>query len=245
MGDGVNDREPISILITRPLKSQQITLARGLGLNPICIPTLEFSYPENWESTNSRLTKFKPDAFAFTSKHGVEGFSRLSSGYQVTSSAGVIYAVGPSTADRLKKKGWDVHIPEKHNALVLADMIIDEMKSGKIAWLCGNRRRMEFQGRLVNSGFDVLPLVVYNTLSHSEEIDLKGIKAMAFYSPSAVEAFLEENMIPGIPAFAIGPTTAATLREAGFPEVIESADTKTEALLQSIADYYNIANKQA
>lgn len=245
MGDGVNDREPISILVTRPLKPEQITLARGLGLEPICIPALEFSYPENWESTNTQLTKFKPDAFVFTSKHGVDGFFRFSSEYRVTPFSGVVYAVGPSTADRLEKSGWDVHVPEKHNAQALADLIIDEMKTGKIAWFCGNRRRTEFQGRLSNSGFDVLPLVVYNTLSHSEEIDMKGIKAMAFYSPSAVEAFLEENMIPGIPVFAIGPTTATTLREAGFPEIIESVDTKTDVLLQSIADYYNIANKQA
>ncbi len=245
MSEGVNDRKHISILVTRPLKPQQITLARRLGLEPTCIPTLGFSYLQNWNSTHAQLTEFKPDSIAFTSKHGVEGFLRYSSEFQLTCSSEVVYAVGLSTAQRLTTAGWNVHIPEKHNALGLANLIIDEMKTGKIAWFCGNRRRSEFEDKLANSGFQVLPLVVYKTVAHSEAIDMHGINGLVFYSPSAVEAFLKENMIPGLPAFAIGPTTASALHQAGFHEVIESADTKTEALLQSIADYYKIANKTA
>ena len=236
------DKELIPVLITRQLNQNYLQLARKLGLKPTCTPVLQFDYPEQWEEIHTNLSKFNPDALAFTSKHGVEGYRRYSLDFPVSSSGKEVYAVGPSTAEQLFKIGLNAHVPGLHNAAALARFIIDETGTGKIAWFCGNRRREEFENLLFDAGFDVLPVVAYHTRANSKTVDLDEYRALAFYSPSAVEAFQEGHEIPDLPAFSIGPTTSSALKEAGFGEIIESSDTKTVALLHSIADYYSIAN---
>ena len=240
--DSSRDQEFIPVLVTRQLNQNQLRQAEDLGLKLTCSPVLEFNYTEQWEEIHTRVSKLNPDALAFTSKHGVEGYRRYSLDFPVSSSGKEVYAVGPSTAEKLFEIGLNAHVPEVHNAVSLARFIIDEMKTGKIAWFCGNRRREEFENILCDAGFEVQPVVAYQTHANPEIADLDNYRALVFYSPSAVEAFLEEHEIPGLPAFAIGPTTALALRDAEFGEIIESSDTKTEALLQSIADYYSITN---
>jgi len=236
------DQELIPVLVTRQLSRNQLGLARELGLQPTCSPVLQFDYPEQWEAIHSTLSKFNSDALAFTSKHGVEGYRRYSLDFPVSSSGKEVYAVGPSTAEQLFNIGLNAHVPELHNAAALARFIIDEMGTGKIAWFCGNRRREVFDSLLSDAGFEVLPVVAYQTHANPEIADVDRYRALVFYSPGAVEAFLEEHEIPDLPVFAIGPTTASVLKDAGFGEIIESSDTKTEVLLQNIADYYSIPN---
>ena len=240
--DSSRDQELIPVLITRQLSQNQLSLAGELGLKPTCTPVLQFDYPEQWEEIHTNLSKFSPDVLAFTSKHGVEGYRRYSLDFPVSSSGKEVYAVGPSTAEKLFTIGLNAHVPELHNAVALARFIINKMETGKVAWFCGSRRRDEFENLLSDAGFDVLPVVAYHTHANPEIVDLDTYRALVFYSPSAVEAFLEEYEIPELPVFAIGPTTASALQDAGFSEIIESSDTKTEALLQSIADYYSFAN---
>ncbi len=241
--ENFRDQRLIPVLVTRQLNQNQLELARKLGLKLSCNPILQFDYPKQWEEIHTNLSKFNPDALAFTSKHGVEGYRRYSLDFPVSSSGKVVYAVGPSTAEQLFKTGLNAHVPELHNAAALARFIIDEMGTGKIAWFCGNRRREEFENLLSDAGFEVLAVVAYQTLANPEIADVDRYRALVFYSPSAVEAFLGEHEIPDLPVFAIGPTTALALRDAGFSEIIESDDTKTETLLKSIADYYSIANR--
>ena len=240
--ESFRDQELIPVLITRQLTQNQLKLARELGLKPTCISVLHFDYPEQWEVIHTNLSKFNPDVLAFTSKHGVEGYRRYSLDFPVSSSGKEVYAVGPSTAEKLFTIGLNAHVPELHNAASLARFIINKMKIGKVAWFCGNRRRDEFENLLSDAGFDVLPVVAYHTQANPEIVDVGRYRALVFYSPSAVMAFLEEHDTPDLPVFAIGPTTASALKDTGFSEIIESSDTKTEALLQTIADYYSIAN---
>ncbi len=237
MKEDVLARNGIPVLITRPLKPEDKALAHRLGLHPICRPVLRFEYQEEWKDIRLQWQQFDADALAFTSRHGVEGFRRFTLQIPVEATRMPCYAVGPGTGETLSKAGLDARIPGEHNGLALARMIIKDRLSSRVAWFCGDRRRKAFQDHLHSKGLAVLPVVVYRTAAEASPMDLDGIRAVVFYSPGTVEAFLDENPVPDLPAFAIGPVTAAALRDAGFPEIHTSDDARTATLLYSVAGY--------
>src|SRR4051812_13888324 len=64
---------------------------------------------------------------------------------------------------------------------------------------------------------------------------LDGIAALLFTSANGVRAFAGLSDRRDLPAFAVGPATAAALSEAGFPRV-ETASGNVEALATLVAE---------
>ena len=68
--------------------------------------------------------------------------------------------------------------------------------------------------------------------------DPRGIDAVTFASPSAVEAFVRLGGVAGaVPAVVIGPTTAEAARSAGFP-VAGTAEPETAGGLVAALEKY-------
>ena len=77
--------------------------------------------------------------------------------------------------------------------------------------------------------------VISIVMKHEAAPDLAGVAALAFTSANGVRAFLPHvSAARQLPAFAVGPQTAAQLRAAGF-ETVRVASGDVVALAQTIA----------
>ena len=63
--------------------------------------------------------------------------------------------------------------------------------------------------------------------------------AVLFFSPSAVRSFFSANTVPdNVICFAVGGTTARTVREYGSYTVVTSASPSQEKMMEIVFDYF-------
>lgn len=108
----------------------------------------------------------------------------------------------------------------------------------EVFFFCGDQRRDELPQRLRQQDIKVNELVVYKTTEtpHKMEHPYDGI---VFFSPSAVHSFFRVNNISdGVSLFAIGETTADTIRTYTSNQTIISQSTDKSTLILQVIDYY-------
>lgn len=154
--------------------------------------------------------------------------------------AGPIWAVGEATAAWARRLGPDVRGAEAGTARALADRIVADAPAGTVLFPCGQRRREALPARLAAAGIPVREIRVYTTALRPGPL-LGGSPqpgadvAVAFFSPSGVEAALADPSFPWAARLAaIGPTTAAALRDAGAAPAVAATPTPA-ALLAALA----------
>jgi uroporphyrinogen-III synthase len=232
-----------NILVTRPLSEAQLELASGLGLNPVIVPAIDITFRENWSSVQQTIDSTKNPVFVFTSKNGVKAIEQFLEHGGTLSGDIPIYAVGQKTAERLSNSGFSSKTPNEQNGTGLAQLILEDILSGKLAadssilHFCGNKRRDEFRQFLNDSDIDVRDIVVYKTELNKMNIPNKPFEALLFYSPSAVQAFrnsggFRNKSLPEL--IAIGPTTAEELSVEAGKHVHISPEPDTEVFLRFV-----------
>lgn len=87
--------------------------------------------------------------------------------------------------------------------------------------------------RLRALGFEPVVAPLIETRRLAPDLDLSGVAALAFTSAAGVTAFAALSPERSLPVYAVGEATAATVREAGFADVI-SADGDVAALARRI-----------
>lgn len=233
-----------NILVTRPLSETQLELASGLGLNPIIVPAIDITFREKGSSIQQTIDDTENPVFIFTSKNGVRAIEQfLEHGGKLPGDA-PIYTVGQKTAECLSNSGFSSKSPNEQNGTGLAQLILQDMLSGKLAadssilHFCGNKRRDEFRQFLNDSDIEVRDIVVYKTELNNMKIPNKPFEALLFYSPSAVQAFRKSGGFRKQPLpelFAIGPTTAEELSIESGNHVHISPEPDTDVFLQFVA----------
>lgn len=225
----------MNVLFTRELSDKETGLAKSLGLLPQILPLIE-SHPLSYEAILQECPDFWDRVFstqsvAFTSQHAVnslfdENFSNPQNLHQFKLNTTQlleilkkkpVYTVGEATADALDKFGIMARFPEDYNGSNLAEMMLHDGVNASVLHFCGDIRRKEFKESMLNAGISVDEIVVY----HKKEAvvnDLHQIEksdAIAFYSPSAVEAFWNRGFQERFRGkyYAIGQTTGNALRE--------------------------------
>ena len=139
------------------------------------------------------------------------------------------------------------------SAAALADTIIAQWNNGEqegnpgrvgdklreVYFFCGDQRRDELPEKLREQAIGVNELVVYSTIRTPHRIE-QVYDGIVFFSPSAVHSFFPENSIPaGTVLFAIGQTTADTIRAYTLNQTILSGSPEKEALIRQVINYYN------
>ena len=110
----------------------------------------------------------------------------------------------------------------------------------EVFFFCGDQRRDELPEKLLQDGLRVNECVVYRTkrTPHKVEAVYDGV---IFFSPSAVHSFFTANELPASTLlFAIGETTANTIRSYTSNRVLLSGSPEKEALIRQVIDHYNI-----
>lgn len=231
------------ILVTRKLSDEDIRLAGKIGLDLQIDPVLDFEFI-NIKSEFLKLLNTKIiDALVFTSRNGVLGFQKLFADIPVDVKKLRVFAVGKKTAGQLQKIDLKAIIPDESNARGLARLITEDGEVKSVIHICGNKRRNELSQMVTEAGKKVYELIVYKTL-RNPDISIShemNAEAILFYSPGAVEAFLDnhDNGVLDMPVFAIGSTTAEAMQNSGFRHIFIADETSTESLLKKVKDFFN------
>jgi uroporphyrinogen-III synthase len=112
-----------------------------------------------------------------------------------------------------------------------------------ITFFCGTQRRNELPLTLREHKIALVEIPVYETITHSKKIE-SDYDGIMFFSPSAVEIFFSNNTTSNAAVlFAIGETTAASIKQYSSNKVITSSFPAKEALLDTVVYYFNTINR--
>lgn len=228
----------ISILSTRPLDD---SLIREAGEMDIEVDVLSFIETETIHTTEVQQeienALLQSSAVVFTSMNAVEAVANELDGQQPDWK---IYSIGTTTSRLVKKYfGEEAIAGIANSATELADLIVDEGEDDEIIFFCGDQRRDELPGILRNNDIDVNEIVVYETIAVPHKVD-KQYQGILFFSPSAVESFFSNNKIEASSVlFAIGNTTANTLKKYSNNKIIISDEPGKENLMRKMMEYFS------
>ena len=128
-------------------------------------------------------------------------------------------------------------VAEADNATALAQKIIESGVT-EVVYFCGNKRREELPTILKNAGVTVHEVVVYETIE-TPTIATTEIDAVLFFSPSAVQSFFSVNQLnDNTVCFAIGQTTADSVKDFSNNKIIAPESPSQEMMLASVNFFF-------
>lgn len=145
------------------------------------------------------------------------------------------FCVGLKTKALLEKNGFKVLVYKEYGA-DLAEIITSIYCAESFTFFCGNIRRDKLPNMLIKNNITFNEIVVYETILKPYKIEQK-IDALLFFSPSAVNSYLESNKITNEICFCIGTTTAKALENRTKNIVIASQPT-VENVINEVIHYY-------
>jgi uroporphyrinogen-III synthase len=211
---------------------------------------IEPADPAEWERHRRAIGTF--DWIVFTSAHAVEVLADA----LPTPAHARIAAVGASTAEALRERGWPVDLTGRGNGAegLLGPLAEAGVGGRRVLHPTSSRALSTLSDGLERLGAEVVRFTAYHTVGATLDvadcrswISRRGIGAVTFTSPSAVIEL--ERALGGVdfarlladaPALAIGPTTAHELETRAVTPVVASVHTlrglalACEARLRSI-----------
>lgn len=159
----------------------------------------------------------------------------------------LVAAVGAGTAAALAAAGLspDLTGEEGATALVTAMAARESLRGARILFPASDRAREEGPAALAAAGADVTKVIAYRILARAaaaEELRAArmdpAVHALTFTSPSAVAALGPREGTPTCRIAAIGPTTAAALRDLGWTDLVVAPEPGFPSLARALADAF-------
>ena len=168
----------------------------------------------------------------FTSVNGVESFFK--NGFKANENFAEknyskIYCVGKKTKLHLRKYGFGV-FKTKKNAKELSEFIIENCAKESFVHFCGNLAMDILQKKLPLQNIGYRKVVVYDTELIYPKLEAKH-DAIAFFSPSGVRSFVQNNPLDFKYIFSIGETTSLEISKHTSQKVFTGKDNDLNALL--------------
>jgi uroporphyrinogen-III synthase len=229
----------ISILSTRPITNFLAEQAANTGVD---IHQLEFIRTEPLlTSAKAALLREIPiqATLVFTSTNAVEALYQLTREYHIEMPAwSRAFCMEGRTRTSVSALFPTLTIAATaHSALDLAEEIL-RFKIPKVYFICGNLRRNELPELLKEKNIVVNELELYRTYDTPVKVD-QDFDGLVFFSPSAVSSFFSMNQIPAITTcFAIGDTTARTIREFTSNAILVSDKPRQDNIISMIIKHY-------
>jgi uroporphyrinogen III methyltransferase/synthase len=247
----------IRVLLTRPREDVESLRAnlQVLGAQVYCLPTISIRPTTDSAEVAEALGRLvEYDWIAFTSRNAVRVvFDWLQAYNRLPIPALKVAAVGPRTADELRLRGvTPCCVPAEASGQALASAMRAAGMSGASVLLpLGNLAGDDLRKALERAGASVASIRVYETApaqptdNVAREALLRGeMDVVALASPSAfrnlvsMQANQVGDALRGTHLVAIGPTTAAAVRAAGYgPSAIAGRHT-TDGLVEAILGVY-------
>ncbi|MGG9960392.1 uroporphyrinogen-III synthase [Ferruginibacter sp. SUN106] len=227
----------IAILCTRPLNTILVKEAAAKG---ITIDELSFIETEPVQTIEVQQeieqALLLSSTIVFTSMNAVEAVAAWKDEQQPDWN---IYSIGTTTHKLAEEYfGADKIAGTANSAAELANVIAGDRFIDEVIFFCGDQRRDELPDILRQNNVEVNEITVYQTIAVPHKITT-AYHGILFFSPSAVESFFSNNKIPEQTIlFAIGNTTAATIKKFTNNKIIISDAPGKENLVQRMMEYF-------
>jgi len=231
------------------------------GAVVLLLPAVTFADPQDAELLDGAIRSL--DTFhwlLFTSQNAVKFFAKrrrilgaLPRDAAAASSQPLVAAVGPATAEVAVKEGFRVeYVARQFRGVLLAEELGPRLAGKRVLLPRSNLASADLPAALRAHGAEVVDVVAYHTgvpesYDHSvaDSIRRGEVDVISFLSPSAFHRLAEEvgpetlrRHSGQVVLAAIGPVTAAAIREAGLPVEIEPREATSSALVAAIAGYF-------
>ncbi len=249
------------VVVTRALEQAQEMLAQlgQSGAEVLLLPTLAFRAPQNTAPLDEAIGKCDGfDWILFTSRNAVRFFCARCRALGLEPPSGYttrpqIAAVGPATAEAARQEGMRVaRVAARFLAQGLVEELRSEVAGAKILLPRSDKAGEELPVALRSLGAVVTEVVAYETGAPAapdrkllDRILVGDVDVVTFASPSAFDNFLEmagpdrvRKQAGSFALAAIGPVTAAAIRDAGFPVAIEADEATADGLVAALAAYF-------
>lgn len=233
----------ISILCTRPLSQNLLDIAHQNGFE---IETISFIKTEPIVSPRltNRIHNFSkgPVTAIFTSVNAAEAVISELKGVKPSWK---IFCIGNTTRNTLIQYfGEDAIVGFAYSAAPLADLIIKAGNIRDAIFFCGDQRRDELPDRLAAENIHLEELIVYQTIAVNNNIS-RNYRGILFFSPSAVTSFFSNNTVDGQTIlFAIGETTAGTIRMYSDNTIVIGDEAGKQNLVNIMISYFHSLEQQ-
>jgi uroporphyrinogen III methyltransferase/synthase len=248
------------IVVTRSLEQSRELFSRleSMGATVLLFPAVSFSEPSDTAELDRVIRSLGEfDWILFTSANAVRFFARRCRKQGIEPRQDGRYrcaAVGPATASAVAAEGFPVdHVAQEFLGAALAWELSDAIAGQKIVLPRSERARPDLPDALKAAGAEVIEVVAYHTggVGVVEPVVMQAIRevevdVISFFSPSAIEnmrAELGEELLTRLAATAalaaVGPVTAAALRNAGLRVAIEAPLATAESMAMAIANYFS------
>ena len=246
------------ILVTRPSDSSA-ELARKLerrGIGATCVPTVAIDADSCAAELDAGVRRLDDAAWlVITSANGAEAVARSVRARSELPTSLRIAAVGSATAAALRAGGLRAdHVPAVYRTSAIAEGLGD-IAGSLVVLARADAATDELREALVERGARVEEVVAYRTvegpaasrdaLHAALQRDLTGV---AFASSSAVRGLMrlssptDRARARTLPAYCIGPVTAATARGHGFHVAATAAMHTATGLADAIATHAGTAS---
>lgn len=212
-------------------------------------PLMSFAAPEDWGPVDRALAHLdRYSAIALTSPRAARAIAqrvaerRRRTGEEVPLPP--VWASGPATLEALGGGIGPVRTPseradqESGAAGTLAKALLESDTRGSVLFPCGELRRDELPARLRQEGIEVEEVVCYRSVLAGEvEARFAAERASLLVVASPSVARLLARACPPErrpPMLAVGPTTAAAARSAGWPPAAVAPEPTAESLAESV-----------
>ena len=244
------------IVITRAAlqSSELFEKLSGSGAIPISLPLVTFAAPEDYAPLDAALFQWSLfDWVMFTSAYAVQAVAGRAARQGRTLTKTVpsprIAVVGPATREKAEKAGFRVeHTAQTHLGIALAEELRDRVQKKRVLLPRSDRANPDLPSALRNFGAEVTEVIAYRTLRPSDadqerlaRVARGEADAILFFSPSAVQNFLELSsrkqlniLQDRIAMAAIGPVTAKALREAGVHRIVLASEASASAVVEAL-----------
>jgi uroporphyrinogen-III synthase len=225
-------------------------LVESLRAIPLSVeewPLMSFAPPADWGPLDRALTRLERyEAIALTSPRAAAGFARrLAERRARTGPAGSlpqVWASGSTTAEALSGiasvRTPGRMAPESGAATALAKALLASGIKGPVLFPCGEMRRDELPALLRQEDIEVEEVVCYRSVLVGEDVARAAAERASLLvvaSPSVVQLLAKAcpaQVRP--PILAVGPTTAAAARAAGWAPVGVAQEPTAESLVDSV-----------
>jgi uroporphyrinogen-III synthase len=173
------------------------------------------------------------DYLIFTSQNAVKSILRNKKIAEIKTKK--CFCVGEKTKEILEQNDFEV-IEYSDYAAELASVICNQYFKNSFTFFCGNIRRdvLPEAMRLMEIELDEVEVYQTNPATHKITFIPDGI---LFFSPSAVESYLQENKIEDEVCFCIGNTTAIALKYI-TPNRIIANQPNVDSTIMKCIEYY-------
>jgi uroporphyrinogen-III synthase len=249
------------IVVTRAVEQSRALTARleELGAAVISLPTIAFGEPLDIAPLDAAIAELPTFHWLlFTSANAAHFFARRCRARgvepkQIQSGAKPLFvaAVGPATSEAAAAEGFMVgHMAEEFQGAELARELSAEVFGKKVLVPRSDLASDDLPSALRAAGAFVTDVIAYRTVAcdaASPEaiaaIRAGAVDVISFFSSSAFHSLAELvglEPLRATPLAAIGPVTAAAIREAGLPVAIEALQATSESFVTALVDFFSV-----